>query len=96
MRQTKKALQYNDQNAASITLSIEEEIDLLIGEYKLNHIKRLEDGVCISDSGLIFTDILTDLEPPVIHLIHALPLSRFAPARKASLCKLPRQASVLP
>ena len=68
MRQTKKAMQYDDHRAATITLNIEEEIDVLIEQYKLNHIKRLEDGVCISDSGLVFTDILTDIERLNDHL----------------------------
>jgi phosphate:Na+ symporter len=68
MRQTKKALQYNDQAAASITLNIEDEIDELITQYKLNHIKRLENAVCISNAGLVFNDILTNIERLNDHL----------------------------
>ena len=68
MRQTKKALQYDDHDAATITLNIEKELDQLIEQYKLNHIKRLENDVCISNAGLVFNDILTDLERLNDHL----------------------------
>jgi len=68
MKQTKKALQYNDEAAATITLNIEKELDELINQYKINHIKRLENDICISNAGLVFTDILTDLERLNDHL----------------------------
>lgn len=68
MKQTRKALQYNDEAAATITLNIEKELDELIHQYKLNHIKRLENDICISNAGLVFTDILTDLERLNDHL----------------------------
>jgi phosphate:Na+ symporter len=68
MRQTKKAMDYNDQKAATITLNIEHEIDELIDQYKLNHLMRLEEGVCIGDAGLVYSDILTDLERLNDHL----------------------------
>jgi len=68
MKQTKKALQYDDHDAANITLNIEKELDQLIEQYKLNHIKRLENDVCISNAGLVFNDILTDLERLNDHL----------------------------
>lgn len=68
MRQTKKALQFNDQTAASITLNIEDEINELIKQYKINHIKRLEKAACISNAGLVFNDILTNIERLNDHL----------------------------
>jgi len=61
MHQTKKAMDNNDQVAATITLTIEQEIDELIRQYKINHLTRLEEGTCISEAGLVFSDILTDL-----------------------------------
>ena len=68
MRHTKKALDHDDHKAANITLNIEEEIDELIMQYRINHLSRLEQGICISDSGLIFSDILTDIERLNDHL----------------------------
>jgi len=61
MHHTKKAIDNNDQVAATITLTIEQEIDELIRQYKINHLERLEEGTCISDAGLVYSDILTDL-----------------------------------
>ncbi|MBN1613098.1 MAG: Na/Pi cotransporter family protein [Deltaproteobacteria bacterium] len=58
MHFTQKALSNDDHNAASITLVIEKEIDELAVQYRLNHIERLEQGVCVNDSGLVFSDIL--------------------------------------
>jgi len=68
MKLTKKALDENDHDAALVTLSIEQEIDALINEYKLNHLRRLEEKVCISDSGLVYSDMLTDIERLNSHL----------------------------
>jgi len=68
MRHTKKAIEHDDHKAASITLNIEGELDELISQYKLNHILRLEKGTCISDSGLVYSDILTDIERLNDHL----------------------------
>ncbi|MBN2514804.1 MAG: Na/Pi cotransporter family protein [Deltaproteobacteria bacterium] len=68
MRHTKKAILGDDHKAASITLNIEQEIDELTTQYKLNHIRRLEEGVCVSDAGLIFSDIVTDIERLNDHL----------------------------
>lgn len=68
MRHTKKAILNDDHKAASITLNIEQEIDELTAQYKMNHVKRLEDGICFSDAGLVYTDILTDIERLNDHL----------------------------
>ncbi len=68
MRLTKKALEENDQQAAKITLTIEREIDEHIIQYKMNHLYRLEHGKCIGESGLVYSDMLTDLERLNDHL----------------------------
>jgi len=68
MRHTKKALENDDHNAASITLNIDREIDELIMQYRMNHVDRLEDGMCIRDAGLVYSDVLTDIERLNDHL----------------------------
>jgi len=68
IRHTRRAIEYNDHNAASITLTVEKEIDELIAQYKLNHVMRLGQGDCVSNAGLVFSDILTDLERLNDHL----------------------------
>ena len=62
MKHTKRAVQSDDHKSAQITLTIDREINELIAQYKMNHIMRLEKGTCISESGLVFSDILTDIE----------------------------------
>ncbi len=59
MNFTQKALNSDDHDAAGVTLVIEKEIDELAAQFRLNHIKRLGEGVCVNESGLVFSDILT-------------------------------------
>ncbi len=59
MNFTQKALNSDDRDAAGVTLVIEKEIDELAAQFRLNHIKRLEQGVCVNESGLVFSDVLT-------------------------------------
>jgi len=68
LQETRKAMQLNDQQAAARSLEVEKEIDDLISIYKQNHIKRLENSVCISNAGLVFNDILTNIERLNNHL----------------------------
>lgn len=68
MRHTKRAVENNDEKSANITLNINSEIQFLINDFRLNHIKRLEKSTCISDSGLVFSDILNYTERLNAHL----------------------------
>ena len=68
MHQTKKALDNDDRRAAMITLTIEREIDELIKQYKMNHLYRLEIGSCIGEAGLVYSEMLTDIERLNDHL----------------------------
>ena len=68
MRHTRQAMEFDDDRAATITLTIEDEINTLITQYKLNHVQRLGRGECISNAGLVFSDILTDMERLNDHL----------------------------
>ena len=68
MKHTRQALDNNDERAAQITLNIDAEINALTDQYKLNHINRLEEGLCLSNAGLVFSDILTDLQQLSNHL----------------------------
>jgi len=68
MHQTKKALDNDDRRAAMITLTIEQEIDELIRQYKMNHLYRLEKGSCIGEAGLVYSEMLTDIERLNDHL----------------------------
>ena len=68
MRHTKRAVENDNHKSANITLTINDEIQSLITDFRLNNIKRLEESTCISDSGLIFSDILNHTERLNAHL----------------------------
>ncbi|MBW2560292.1 MAG: Na/Pi cotransporter family protein [Deltaproteobacteria bacterium] len=68
MRQTKKALENDDHKAAAITLNIDRETHVLVKQYQANHIDRLGKGECISDAGLVYSDVLTAIDRLNDHL----------------------------
>ncbi len=68
MRQTKKAIENDDHKAAAITLNLDREIHDLVRQCRSNHIDRLERGDCISDAGLVYSDVLTAIERIADHL----------------------------
>jgi len=68
MRQTKKALENDDHQAAAITLNIDREAHALVKQYRANHIDRLEKGDCMSDAGLVYSDVLTAIDRMNDHL----------------------------
>ena len=51
-----------DAELAEQVEPLEETIDLMIDTLRDRHIRRLKDGVCAIDSGIIFLEILTNLE----------------------------------
>lgn len=40
----------------------EEEVNMLVKQYRNEHMKRLSNGVCTVDSGILFLDLLTNFE----------------------------------
>ncbi|MBW2673642.1 MAG: hypothetical protein JRD89_09560 [Deltaproteobacteria bacterium] len=68
MRQAKKALENDDHKAAAITLNIDRETHALVKQYQANHIDRLGKGECISDAGLVYSDVLTAINRLNDHL----------------------------
>ena len=59
---TYNALMNNDVMAAAVVESLEEVIDDLRDQIKLNHILRLQKSECTIEHGFILSDILTNLE----------------------------------
>ncbi len=51
-----------DKPSAQKIVKNEEEIDNMENKLRLNHIKRLSSGLCDPSSGVIFLDLLTNLE----------------------------------
>lgn len=59
---TEKAFVGDDIDACYRIAPLEELIDNFCAEYKLNHINRVQYGVCEYSHGFVFNDMLTDLE----------------------------------
>jgi len=57
-----RALQGEDRAAAEAALEAEKEIDRLEDEYQANHIHRLETETCDPEAGILFVEILHNLE----------------------------------
>jgi phosphate:Na+ symporter len=68
MKHTGRAMENDDENSARISLNVETEINEMIMKYRLDHIKRLEQDICTSDSGLVYSDILINIERLNSHL----------------------------
>lgn len=51
-----------DKSSAKTIITKEEEIDAMEKELRLSHIKRLSSGACIPSSGVIYLDIINNLE----------------------------------
>lgn len=50
--------------------TLEQEIDDLVEEYKDNHIKRMEKRQCSADIGMLYVEMLTDLERVSDHALN--------------------------
>ncbi len=46
---------------------LEERIDILCDEMKLNHVERLQEGVCSLNQGFVFNDLITNFERAADH-----------------------------
>ena len=57
-----KCLEDKNQELVKDIYKIEEEVDSLEKLYKKKHMERLNNGSCTIDSGVIFLDLLTNLE----------------------------------
>ncbi|MBT3320319.1 MAG: Na/Pi cotransporter family protein, partial [Clostridia bacterium] len=62
-----KAFETNDDDLAQEVIRIEQVVDDLEAELKASHIKRVALGTCTPRSGMIFTDLVTDLERVADH-----------------------------
>lgn len=65
-----KALELESPVYAAKTVAGEEEVDRLEKEYRTAHIKRLKNNECQSTSGVVFLDIITNLERVSDHALN--------------------------
>ena len=59
---TVTAFRENDIKLAARVEPLEELIDDLCGQIKLNHVKRLQQGVCTIEQGFVLNDVVTNCE----------------------------------
>ena len=59
---TVKAFSEDDVETSHRIAPLEELIDTLCDEYKVNHIERIQKGECKYEHGFVFNDMLTDME----------------------------------
>ena len=57
-----QALRSEDRDAAEEALELERTVDRFEREFKANHVRRVEDGVCNPDVGILYVEILHNLE----------------------------------
>lgn len=62
LKESVKCLADEDKELAESIIKREDKIDKLEKEYRRQHIKRLNSGECKVDAGVIFVDILSNLE----------------------------------
>jgi phosphate:Na+ symporter len=65
---TIQSLKNYDIDLAKKTHELENEVDRLSTEFQNNHIKRLDEGVCSVESGVVFLDIVNHFERIADHL----------------------------
>ena len=59
---TTDAFEFDDARTASQVEPLEQVIDILVERLRAQHIKRLKDGVCSIDTGVVYLDVLNNAE----------------------------------
>jgi len=65
-----QSLREEDRELARQALELEEDVDRLEREYKVNHVSRLERGDCSSAAGILYVEILHNLERMGDHAVN--------------------------
>ena len=58
---------HEDQKKAEMVAPMEEAVDDMCDEMKLNHVSRLQAGVCTMEHGFVFNDLVTSFERLAAH-----------------------------
>ena len=59
---TTDAFEFDDARTASQVEPLEQVIDILVERLRAQHIKRLKEGVCSIDTGVVYLDVLSNVE----------------------------------
>lgn len=66
-KKTLEAFKTADEKTARFVLDCEVEIDKMEKRYRTNHIQRLNEGCCQGDAGIVFLDVISNLERVADH-----------------------------
>lgn len=64
----RKALEKNDKEAAKAALANENNLNRMQLDFRRSHVKRMGDGLCSAEAGLIFCDLVDNVEKIGDHL----------------------------
>lgn len=59
---TTDAFEFDDARTASQVEPLEQVIDILVERLRAQHIKRLKEGACSIDTGVVYLDVLNNVE----------------------------------
>lgn len=62
VKQAVESLETNDREAALEVIQKEDQIDKMERKFRKNHIIRMNEGICNGAAGIVFVDILSNLE----------------------------------
>src|SRR5699024_12510431 len=60
--QAVKSLNLMDREEAVVVLQKEDQIDKMEGQFRKKHIIRMNEGLCTGAAGIVFVDIISNLE----------------------------------
>ena len=61
------ALEKSDKDLANQVVELEEKVDKMERQLRKTHLKRLSEGVCSGGAGVVFLDIISNLERMADH-----------------------------
>lgn len=62
VKQAVESLEMNDKEAALEVIQKEDQIDKMERKFRKNHIIRMNEGICNGTAGIVFVDVLSNLE----------------------------------
>ncbi len=62
VKQAVESLETNDKEAALEVIQKEDQIDKMERKFRKNHIIRMNEGICNGTAGIVFVDVLSNLE----------------------------------
>ncbi len=65
-----ESMRTNDVDLACKVIKMEEQVDIMEKSCRLNHMRRLNENLCSIDSGVIYLDIITNLERISDHAVN--------------------------